>query len=260
LNKSDLQKNNYSRRDIVIALAGLAAWPLVSRAIPEGTEPEQQRGDYNLPYESITVDRASITGLVDPSRAQFEERAKDFLGMVSKTAEDYVGRSRESHPDSIEQMLDVFNLSLRDKTGAYIPFCACGLAYVVARAYVTLWSKQPVNLSSLQGALAEIDHYHFFPSPSVWDMLEVAKAKGRWVANAPGVLPRPGWVAIYDFGKKADHVGLILSVSQSGIRSFECNTSGPNGSNERNGGAIAVKQRTYKPVNGYIRTDMHGVV
>jgi hypothetical protein len=157
-------------------------------------------------------------------------------------------------------MLALFELPFQDRSGKYVPFCASGLAYVVARAYVTHWKKQPINLSSLRGALAEIDHYHFFPSPSVWHMFAVAQAKGRWLPQAKGVTPRPGWVAIYDFGKSADHVGLVLSADSDGFRAFECNTSGRVAGSQQNGGVIAIKNRTWKYVKGYIRTDKQSIV
>jgi hypothetical protein len=112
----------------------------------------------------------------------------------------------------------------------------------------------------LRGALPEIDHYHFYPSPSVWHMFEVADAKNRWVANAGHTVPHAGWVIVFDFGKGADHVGLVLSATAQGIQTFECNTSGVVNGNQRNGGVITRKTRDWAHVKGFIRTDLDQAV
>jgi hypothetical protein len=218
---------------------------------------EEQRGDVDAPYESLHVDRSAIQELTAGSLgAQFEPRAADFPAMVTHAAQEFLGRSRDNSRESITEMLGLFDLPFEYSAGHPVPFCASGLAYVVALAYTREWKRHKTDLLTLRGALPEIDHYHFYPSPSVWHMFEVADAKNRWVANAGHIVPHAGWVIVFDFGKGADHVGLVLSATTQGIQTFECNTSGVADGNQRNGGVITRKTRDWAHVKGFIRTDL----
>jgi hypothetical protein len=246
-------------------LAGAAvtggAWALAAAAEPSTDVVEQQRGDMDARYESLHVDRAAILELTAGSLgAQFEPRAKNFVEMVKKTTQEFVGRTRENSRESIAQMLRLFDLPFEYGTGEPVPFCASGLAYVAALAYAREWGRHKTDISTLRGVLPEIDHYHFFPSSSVWHMYEVAQAKNRWFAYTAGTMPQAGWVVVYDFGKGADHVGLVLSADQGGMQTFECNTSGVVDGNQRNGGVIALRTRTWAHVKGFIRTDLERAV
>jgi|SRR5579862_1183695 len=151
-------------------------------------------------------------------------------------------------------MLEVFDLPFQTSADKPVPFCAAGLVYITAVAYLQHWGQE-ASFENLQGVLPEIDHYHFFPSPSVWDMYYVALGKRRWVPVGSSI-PRPGWLVIYDFGKGADHVGLVLSATAQGIHTFECNTSGTVNGSQQNGGVITTKNRGFQNVKGYIRTDL----
>jgi hypothetical protein len=61
---------------------------------------------------------------------------------------------------------------------------------------------------------------------------------------------------IYDFGKGADHVGLVLSGDATALHTFECNTSDNAKGSNKNGGVITTKTRDWKCVKGFIRTDL----
>jgi len=259
-----ISQTNLTRRTVLgglIATSATMTPSLRARTEDSGVVHELQRGDPDASYEGIDVDKAAIRELTDPSRATFEPRSDDFLKMMAATSAEFVGATRANAHDKIAQMLELFDLPFQDQTsGKVIPFCASGLAYITALAYLRLW-KHDVNLSRLRGALAEIDHYHFFPSPSVWDMFNVALGKHSWVpANPQTTLPKPGWVVIYDFGKGADHVGLVLSADKYQLHTFECNTSGKVDGSQQNGGVIANRDRDWKHVKGFIRTDLHARV
>ncbi len=222
-----LAHSTLSRRAFVAGLIALSSHRRTPAAESSDTQlvTESQRGDLQLQYESIEVDRDVVNGLLNPSRASYEARASDFFSLVWKTARDFVGDSRKTDQESISKMLELFELPFQSKSGEYIPFCAAGLSYIVALAYVGYWGKK-LSLSTLRGALQDIDHYHFFPSPSVWDMYNVAKAKRRWTDRSKSPIPLSGWLVIYDFGKGADHVGLVIQAGANGMKTFECNTSG----------------------------------
>jgi hypothetical protein len=245
-----------TRRAIIQgAIGGLTSYPLRAGAqdVDEVLR-EEQRGDVSAAYETLTYRRSAIQALYDPSLATFEPRAPDFKKLVLDAAEPFRGFSRDTQPDAIKTMLELFELSFCDEHGKFVPFCASGLAYIVALGYCKYWKRTDTKLSTLRSALADIEHHHFFPSPSVRHMLNVADAKNRWKPKTAMNLPDPGWIVIYDFGKGADHVGLVLNANASGLETFECNTSGVINGNQRNGGVITIKNRKYTNVRGYINT------
>jgi hypothetical protein len=230
--------------------------PLIARSEPLGWDPslEEQRGDTAAPYESIVIKPKEIFDLSGAKRAAFRGRAADFSSLVNPVAMSYAGKSRANARPLISQMLELFNLPFVTEDGKPVPFCASGLVYITALAYLQHW-REEASFENLQGVLPEIDHYHFFPSPSVWDMYYVALGKRRWVPVGRST-PRAGWIVVYDFGKGADHVGLVLSANVEGMHTFECNTSGSIDGSQRNGGVIATRDRGFKNVKGYIRTDL----
>jgi hypothetical protein len=237
--------------------------PTATLAAPFGWGPsvEKQKGDPQVDYETLYFDPAQVYGLLGPTRAAYRPRADNFAALLASTALQYVGQSRNTAKPLVSQMLELFQLPFEYKPDHPVPFCAAGLSYVVAIAYVGFWNNDKTywathtNWDTLRGALHEIDRYHFYPSPSVWDMYYVALGKRRWLPR-DSKQPKPGWLVIYDFGGGADHVGLILSATATAIHTFECNTSGKVNGNQQNGGVIAIRDRSMGTVKGYIRTDL----
>lgn len=255
--KPSLRGRPIDRRTFIVNTGAIAVFPLIARSEPFGWDAslEEQRGDLDAPYESILIKPRDIFALSGATRADFRSRAADFSKLVTPVAMTCTGKSRANSRPLVSQMLEIFNLPYETSTDRKpVPFCASGLVYITAVAYLQQWG-QAASFENLQGVLPEIDHYHFFPSPSVWDMYYVALGKRRWVPVGRAI-PRPGWIVVYDFGKGADHVGLVLSATTQGIHTFECNTSGNVNGSQQNGGVMTTKDRGFKNVKGYIRTDL----
>jgi hypothetical protein len=117
--------------------------------------------------------------------------------------------------------------------------------------------SESISVSECRTYLADIDHHHFYPSPSVLDMWRVANGKRRWKAEDGSVTPKPGWLVVYKFGRPADHVGLVKSANTSTLVTLEFNTVPDNAiGDDRNGGMVAEKRRTRGNgrILGYIDT------
>ena len=248
------------RRELLTLVGASAAlWPTAAvGASSWGTFTEEQRGDPDLPPESILLDADAIqkrvTGL-----ATYRDRldGATMAATVIDTAKPMIGWSRAATPERIADILDVSDLHFKDAKGKFVPFCAAGVAYLFATAYLKKWGV-PSSTNALQGALQEIDRYHFYPSPSVMDVYYVARGKRRWVDAAPGkVIPKAGWLVVYDWSgtqRGADHVGLVTGLDAQGLHTVEFNTSQQN---QKNGGQVAARTRQYnKFVRGFVRTDI----
>ncbi|MEI9994722.1 MAG: CHAP domain-containing protein [Rhizomicrobium sp.] len=83
----------------------------------------------------------------------------------------------------------------------------------------------------------------------------MAKGKRRWLDAKPqATIPKPGWLVIYNFGKGADHVGIVESATGASLSTIEFNTTTGHGS-QRDGGKVARRTRRYdKTVKGFINT------
>lgn len=250
-----------NRRDAMTTLVASAALMPCKAAFASdwGEFSERQRGDPALPAETIRLDaekiQARMTGL-----ASYRERLPDdkLAKSLVSAAQPMIGWSRAATPERIAEVLDVYSLPFKDKDGAFVPFCAAGVSYLAATAYLTAWGV-PSTTNSIRGALLEIDHYHFYPSPSVLDMYYVAQGKRRWVDAKPGMLtPKAGWLVIYDWSGRrsgADHVGLVTGFDAQGLHTIEFNTSRQD---QKNGGQVAERTRQYdKFVRGFVRTELH---
>jgi hypothetical protein len=250
-------QRSIARRTFLVKAAAATLIPAFARTEPYGWDlsTEEQRGDLGAAYEYISINPKDIFSLSGPRRAAFRERAADFGKLVTPFALSCTGKSRSNARPLISQMLELFDLPFETDAGKRpVPFCASGLVYITAHSYLQHWGEE-VRFEDLEGVLPEIDHYHFFPSPSVWDMYYVALGKRRWVPVGRS-LPKSGWIVVFDFGKGADHVGLVLSANTQGLHTFECNTSGKINGSQQNGGVITTRDRGYENVKGYIRTDL----
>lgn len=249
----------HRRELLTVAGASVALWPsLALKASSWGTFTEEQRGDPDLPRESISLDAEAIQNRVT-GLASYRNRldSATMAATVFAIAKPMIGWSRAETPERIADILDVFDLQFKDDKGRFVPFCAAGVAYAFAAAYLKSWGVAS-STNALRGALQEIDRYHFYPSPSVMDVYYVARGKRRWVDAVPGkVTPKPGWLVVYDWSgtqRGADHVGLVTGLDAQGLHTIEFNTSQQN---QKNGGQVAARTRQYnKFVRGFVRTDI----
>jgi hypothetical protein len=246
------------RRALKLTLLGAAGFAS-RRLFAQGLETEVQYGDPGLPEEQLTFDPDAVLAKVAaPTRAAFAPRLPNFNGVLVGAAGEHVGESRETHRSAIERYLELFELPFAAQ-GKVVPFCAAGLSYVSAMLYARSTGVKTPSMAQLRNVLSDIDHHHFYPSPSVMDMKYVALGKRRWVArlDANGRLaPQPGWLVVYNWNGdgKSDHVGLVERIAGTTLHTIEFNTSA---TNDSNGGKVARRQRAFdKTVDGFIRPEL----
>ena len=231
-----------------------------------GNTTERQKGDPNVPYEFVTFDGSMIRSMAERSegRATFQPWDKNLPAKMLTTAQDLVGVSRDTHPQQVAEFLDLFHEPFKDSRG-YVAFCAAGLSYCALWAFAANvfpnLDMQNKLLSQYQfrSLMPDVDHYYFYPTVSCIDMFYIAAGRHRWVdrAQEPKVVPKPGWVVLFDWSKSGmpDHCGFVVFATEAALSTVEFNTSGPSGGSQRNGGTVALKSRGYEYVRGYIRTD-----
>lgn len=258
--------HHLDRRQVLAAatVAGLTTITQAWGQEPDPLEPfdEQQRGDPDTPYETVRVDPAAIAALFEQvNRATFNPRDASFPAKLLAVAQRFVGMDRVKNEEEVASFLDLFDLPFRDKTGDFIPYCASGLTYAAALAYQEFWTPNApsTKISALRESMPELDHYHFYPTPSVRDMYHVALGKRRWLdagnrAKLP--TPKPGYVVIYAFGSGPDHCGIVEAINGQTLTTIEFNTSNGLSGDQRNGGMVARRTRPYgASVKGFIATD-----
>ncbi|MDP1617029.1 CHAP domain-containing protein [Phenylobacterium sp.] len=259
-------------RRSLLALGALTAAALAgapARAQPvdmeDGPDPadslvtEQQSGDARLASESLTFNPVALLRDVQgASKAAFEPRISDFAPTLLTTlGTDFVGKSRAQNRGEITAYLGLFDLPFSTPQGP-VPFCAAGLSYASASVYAKA-KGVTVSRSSLRSLLGDIDHHHFYPTPSVIDMMYVAMGKRRWVRrqDATGNLAaRPGWIVVFNWNQdgKPDHVGIVERVAGANLHTIEFNTSDTDNSN---GGTVARRTRPLNAqVQGFIRPEV----
>ena len=248
------------RRFVTVALGMPFIGMISSAAATDGWSifEEAQRGDPSLDYETVAVDPVKIADLSSSStRAKFYPRDHSFPRRLLEYAGRQVGTNRLANREQIAAYLDLFDLPFASG-GQPVPFCATGIAFVAAQAYATFWNPRAnlTSISTLRESLPELDHYHFFPTPSVLDMYYVARGRRRWRDarhESRKFIPKPGYLVIYSFGREADHCGVVVSADANTLQTIEFNTSSVD---QANGGAVAVRTRNYNDsVKGFIVTD-----
>ncbi|MFM0125613.1 CHAP domain-containing protein [Paraburkholderia sp. RL18-101-BIB-B] len=255
------------RRNFFVTF-GLAA---IGAVLPSSVYPnsgltrEGQQGDPDLPREFLEFDRETIMGESYSTRGLFEATPPNFGSLLVSEAQLWEGRNRRDNPDSIAALLNLFDLppALNSRP---VPFCAVGVSYVAAMVYakaVALRASKDGTKAdpskTLHNYLAELEHSHFLPTPSVNDMFLVAQGKHRWVSSADVPRPKAGWLVVYSWkGGAPDHVGIVKSAGADSIETIEFNTSPSHKTTaaEREGGYVASRTRAYpsKFVKGFIRT------
>lgn len=254
-----MQPVHINRRKLsLLVVGGVLSAASISRAqeIEKVVIAEKQCGDPSMSQETLEFDPYQVQSLFSATKATFRKRDQEFSSNFLKIAQSLLGVSRTTDRDKVAEFLETFNLPFASN-GKPVPYCAAGLSHAAALSYLASWGEalnSTNSLSSVRGALSEIDRYHFYPSPSVVDIYNVALGKRRFVART--VTPKPGWLVIYDWSKNGgrDHVGIVESVSRGKLHTIEFNTSS---ADNRNGGAVSRRVRTIdRTVVGYVRTDI----
>ena len=146
------RRNSITRRSVLgglVTASSLGSLLLGAQTRASSKSHEEQRGDPDGAYEGLNFYREDVKQLSGDSKANWDPRAPDFAKLVSDTAAQFVGKSRTNARETISEMLELFNLPFQDESsGKAVPFCAAGLTYVVALAYVKLW-KYKIELSRL---------------------------------------------------------------------------------------------------------------
>lgn len=247
------------RRRILHASCATALSPIVAVSATQLTV-EWQCGDESVGFEELAFDPDAVKRKrLKRNRAALQPRIAAFGTLLIEQAKGWLGKSRANDRDDIAKLLALFGLPFAYQ-GNPVPFCAAGVSYLASRVYADATGGG----FDLVSFLPDVDHHHFVPSPSVWDMFYVAMGKRRWVDAKPKTLiPRAGWLVVYDFGKGADHVGIVEAADGSTLTTIEFNTVPENAQgSDANGGAVARRHRKYTlpTVKGFINTDLKTTV
>ena len=233
----------------------------ISRALDANTVTERQKGDPDASYETVTFDPASIRSLVSGSgKAVFERWEPNLPLAMIATARTFLGKSRETSPDDISDFLRLFKLPLKNEKG-YVAFCAAGVSFCALLAYVNALSisyEPTTQAKTFRKYMPDLENYYFYPTVSCVDMYHIAAGKHRWIDYKPStVIPRPGWIVLYDWASSGtpDHCGLVFRASAQKLFTVEFNTSGKAGGSQRDGGTVSEKERDYTHVKGFVVTD-----
>jgi hypothetical protein len=228
---------------------------------PDDLVTEQQQGDPDAPIEYVTFSPSRIgRANVNSGKATFEKWGPTVPISMISVARGFIGFTRTANPEQIAKFLALFDLPLRSDRGD-VAFCAAGLSYCALAAYsnsLSGASTETFRVERLKRAMPDVEHYYFYPTVSCVDMYHIAAGKRHWIDRKlqPHVLPSPGWIVLYDWNHTgiADHCGLVQSASERGLVTVEFNTATGEG-NQRTGGVIAEKSRTYDQVLGFVKTD-----
>lgn len=242
---------NQNRRSILVfAGATLAGSPLLLRAqdVMLDEVKEYQRGDPKAPREYVSFSPSKVAANVKDTKADYLPKQNDFGELLLDEASRYIGFNRQNNRDALADMLEVFGLGFADSKGKPYAFCAAGIGYVAAKVYAKSRAKN-VSYKDVVQCLGDIDHYHFYPTPGVVNMVTVASVHGRWIPVASVVSgkskPLPGWLVVFKWNRTDHHIGILKSISGKMLKTVEFNTSpeGVKGS-ETNGGTVAERNRS----------------
>ncbi len=248
-----------SRRLILKAGTSLAlpvVWPGFAKAEQDFAE-ESQRGDIEVFPELLRYEPASIKSASSPVKGTFAPVPSNFRDRLLEEASRWVGKNRAADKADISKLMNLFNLPYA-QGGRPLPFCAAGISYVAAMVYLrNANSSGSDTLEAIRAFLPELDHAHFYPTPSVNDMTLVAQGKHRWSPAQSVAQPEAGSVVVFSWsGAGVDHVGLVKAFTERKLTTIEFNTSSPTvPGSEKNGGCVTIKTREYpsKYIRGFIR-------
>lgn len=213
---------------------------ILDRDIPEINLEELAKSD------EFEVDMSAL--------AAFDNKA--FAMELLSTAKEYVGIDRANNIDQVGRFLALFNLGVKDGS-KWMPYCAAGLSFAAAKAFCNL-SGIKYNadnaLRVFRTVLLTIKNRFFLPSPSCYQMRDVAINQGRYLVNnaANRALVKPGYIVLFQFDSDSlpDHVGIVDSVDSDSVKTVEFNTSD---ADNTNGGAVARRDRPFRVIQGFIK-------
>jgi hypothetical protein len=255
--KLKMDRRSFLQRS-TFALAQLSTRPALA-----GEVVELQKGDPQLPYERAVYDPERIRDMATRrDLAAFADWDKDLPKKMIGVAGDYVGVTRNSSPDLVAEFLRVVQGHPLDDKGNPNAFCAAGVSYCALKAYpqsaaaVFDSGDQSARLLRFRGLAPDLDHFFFYPTMSCADMYHIALGRHRWLdrSQRPSDLPKAGWIVLFNWKDRGlpDHCGIVTQATTSGLSTIEFNTSSTTGGDQRNSGAVAKKDRTYRHVMGFI--------
>jgi hypothetical protein len=237
--------------------------PMFAHAQENATDlvTEMQRGDPDDANEYVTFSPKLIQrDVLQSGKALFESWQSTVPKDMVSVARRFIGKNRQTDAMQITEFLNLFSLPFKTEN-AFVPFCAAGLSYCALLAYteaLTQAFKPDEDVRQLRKLMPDLEHYYFYPTVSCVDMYHIALGKRHWIDQKANrtVVPRTGWIVLFDWNKSGspNHCGLVRDANQANIFTIEFNTS-PEVGNQRNGGAVEKKTRTYEYVVGFVVTD-----
>jgi hypothetical protein len=208
----------------------------------------------NLPiYNHEEEVHDSEIHLIEPSFETFA--TSTFAQNLLKVASSYLGVSRQSNLPQVAKFLDLFGL--KTKIGdSWVPFCASGLSYAACKTYCNMNNiayDEENALSVFKSVKPKVQTNYFLPSPSCGFIMQDAQKRKTWMEvpdNKSDI--KPGFLVLYSWsgGSWPDHIGIVETASDLSLHTIEFNTSG---TDNRNGGCVNRRIRTYDYVLGFVR-------
>jgi hypothetical protein len=183
---------------------------------------------------------------------------QEFCQEFVTIAKEYVGIDRQDNQDQISKFLELFGLPF-SAGGVNTPFCAAGASYAALKAYCNLAgiAYTPDNsIEVFKSVIPQFAPAFFTPSASCGVIKQHAIANGRYVTNtqSDNLDIQPGWLVEYNWsgGDNPQHIEIVVDAEDV-LNTVGFNTSGSVGGNQIDGGVVALKQRSYDQVVGFIK-------
>jgi len=181
------------------------------------------------------------------------------LAAAGKEADDHVSRTTDKA--RVTEYLNLFGLDFADENGTPYAYCAAGLGFAACEGYCQMAPTEAFGdppTAVFRKVIPVLKANYFLPHPSCINMVNDAKAKGRWIAGHT-TIPQPGWIVFYNWNGMTDppmHVEIVEEADSGKLRTIGFNTSDTSAGSQSNGGAVARKNRdsAIKFVIGYEKT------
>lgn len=181
---------------------------------------------------------------------------KEIALAALKIVEGYAhaGVSRATDPEQCAKFLAVFGLPYR-MGKSFVPFCDAGQGYAGLKAYADALKKPYTPETCVEVLKTLVSPFRqdcWYISPSCGITMEMEAQRGRFIKRGESK-PLPGWLVLYNWsqGHTPQHIGMALDAERDILVDGEFNTSS---ASNTNGGAVAIRDRGYSCVIGYIRT------
>jgi hypothetical protein len=193
--------------------------------------------------------------------------ARLFAEQLLKTAKAEIGVSRATNRARVSAYLELFGLKFAYSNGTVVPFCAAGVGWAICKSYCDLQPQagdafEPIAYtdstlgSALKSVFFNVNSTYCALSAGCDLIVNAAHATHRW--NAPSVVPKPGWLILYNWngGKSPEHVGIVEQATANSLTTIEFNTTAVGAGSQGNGGAVARRDRQAARhlVVGYVAT------